>query len=376
MLQRLDGKGSSTSKSTVAAKKAIAAKKAKTSPVTTESMIGKGMQLAMNQIYDMTLGAGINAATRQGDVTKLTPMDGITLATMGLGTGMITKAAPVIAKAAAPMAARQLALNALKNPQVAMQMGPEAATSAIKSGEFKNAFQLGEDAGVMPRQAAHRAESEKLMGIPMQASGAERPKYGFLTSPLPRAVSGGEKRSGDWFYKPFKQVNNILSPENQWTKEYIKANRIDDMSNTVPSKAEGVVATFKPSVAKNTTYTRGDSNPAFNASMRPEVFNPNVASKADMKKFAKDILIPFSDTKVSPYYIEAQIFGKLGIDDVKKFVAGSPAVAKQLRSALQEVGKNTKVTLSNQAKLDAIKSAISKLKPKQAPQTRLQSPEG
>jgi hypothetical protein len=52
-------------------------------------MIGQGMKLAMDQIYKATLGTGQNALFRQGDASQMTPLDLISLATMGLGTGAI-----------------------------------------------------------------------------------------------------------------------------------------------------------------------------------------------------------------------------------------------------------------------------------------------
>lgn len=292
----------------------------------------------------------------------------------GLGAPAVAKGAKIAAegvksasKAAAPVAARKLALNALKNPQIAMQLGPDAATSAIKSGEFKNVFQLGEDVGQLPITAAHRVQSEKMMGIPISATGAERPKYGLLTSPIPR-LSVAEQKPGamfgsNTFGKPFKETNNALSVDNTNLTDYISATRWEGNVAERTPKSQGVVATFNKDVANRATYTRGDSNPGFNPTDRPPVFNPSTATKEEMKKFADDVLVPYAGTYVAPYYIEAQIFGKLGIDDVKKFVAGSPSVAKTIRQSLKEVGKDIPVTLSNRAKIDAIKSAIAKLKP-------------
>jgi hypothetical protein len=299
----------------------------------------------------------------------------LALPAVGKGAQLGVKGAQAASRAAGPAAARALTYDALKRPQVAMQLGPESAEGVIRSGQFKNAFMLGDEAGQMPVTGTKRARSEVGLGVPLNAPASQRPNYGILTSRIPRVVT--QDKSGSFgvgaFDQPFRQTNRILSPSNPNLVSYTQANRGLRQATDLDldaKKSDGVMAIFKPNVNKRTTFTRGDSNPPdWGAGGTTPPINVNTASKADIKKFAKDILVPYKDTMTAPYYIEAQIFGKLGINDVKKFVAGNPELAKKLRTSLKEVGSKTKVTLSNEAKLAAIKSILQKLKPpkKQAP---------
>jgi hypothetical protein len=296
----------------------------------------------------------------------------LALPAVGKGAQLGVKGVQAASKAAAPAAARALTYDALMRPQIAMQLGPEAAEGVIRSGQFKNAFTLGDEAGQMPITAVKRAQSENRMNIPLSTPSTQRPVYGVLTSKVPRPVS--TQRIGD-NTKPFSNVSQILSPDNPTLATYTQKGLAEGLTSGNPQKSNGVMAIFKPPVAKRSTVTKGDSNaaPWMQGGMETPPLNLSTASKADIKKFADEIITPlpenFGKGFAAPYYIEAQIFGKLGINDVKKFVAGNPELAKKLRTSLREVGSKTKVTLSNEAKLAAIKSILQKLKPpkKQAP---------
>jgi hypothetical protein len=325
-------------------------------------MIGEGMKLAMDEIYKTVLGEGTNSLLK-GDSTKMTPLDWAGLATLGLGSGMF-KTAKVASNVISPIAARALTADALRRPQIAMQLSPSAVEGVVRSGQFKNAFTLGDEAGQMPLAGTpQRVASEAAMGIPVNASSSQRPTYGILTSRVPSLAKPTNAQ------QTFRNTSEVLSPNNRSLGNYAQENRPFGATGDINFSGEvndGVVALFKPSVAQRATVTRGDSNaaPWMLGGEKAVPLNISTASKTDIKKFANDILVPYKGNLIPPTYIEAQIFGKLGIDDVKKFVAGSPQLAKKLRETLTEMGKSTKVTLSNQAKLNAIKSIIEKLKPR------------
>jgi hypothetical protein len=81
------------------ARKKASKSKPRATQTSSTDMIGEGMKLAMDEIYNTILGPGVNALTRKGDATQMSPLDWASLATMGFGTGMIGRGAQLGASA-------------------------------------------------------------------------------------------------------------------------------------------------------------------------------------------------------------------------------------------------------------------------------------
>jgi TP901 family phage tail tape measure protein len=93
-----------------AERRAMAAKPSapRATQLSSNDMIGQGMKFAMDQVYNTVLGPGINALTRKGDATQMSPLDWASLATMGLSTGMIGGASRIATLARTPKGIRGL----------------------------------------------------------------------------------------------------------------------------------------------------------------------------------------------------------------------------------------------------------------------------
>lgn len=111
------------------AKSKASRSKPRTTQTSSTDMIGEGMKLAMDEIYKTTLGPGVSALTRKGDATQMSPLDWASLATMGLGTGMIGKGAQLGASAISAAA---------KNATPKLYHG---STYPFKKGEIVRPFQ-------------------------------------------------------------------------------------------------------------------------------------------------------------------------------------------------------------------------------------------
>ena len=101
------------------------AKPSKYTQVSSTDMVGQGMKLAMDEIYKAILGPGVNSLARRGDATQMSPLDWISLATMGIGTGAAVKGASAIS-------------SAMKNATPKLYHG---STYPFKKGEVVRPFQ-------------------------------------------------------------------------------------------------------------------------------------------------------------------------------------------------------------------------------------------
>jgi len=98
------------------------AKTSKYTQVSSTDMVGQGMQLAMDEIYKAILGPGVNSLARRGDATQMSPLDWISLATMGIGTGAVAQGAQAANRVAntarQTFALDRSAIHSSKNPNL------------------------------------------------------------------------------------------------------------------------------------------------------------------------------------------------------------------------------------------------------------------
>jgi hypothetical protein len=236
-------------------------------------MIGEGMKLAMDEIYKTVLGPGLNSLVREGDPTQMSPLDWASLATMGLGTGMIGKGVQVADR----LGATALAANTLKNPNISIVAPRKVFPEIFESGRFKNQLELQPN---NPNNARRLQVEDEVLGYPLNTPPEARPIYGAiknnynLPQGLTRFIPGNTGK--------FLRLTDPTQNSSTWFGQKNQA-----FANVPGKKVTG-------------TYTLNDS---WVPGVRPFELN----SADDAAKASKELIANLSSGRKLPGYIEAQM---------------------------------------------------------------------
>jgi len=290
-------------------------------PTSPGDAIGKGMQLAMDNIQRLFFGqASLNAKYGISSDTSDTIDSIAAIALNSLpapalkGITNIRSLAPAIDN----MIAKSIIQNTLNKPRVAVGMTPSGVEGAIKDRAFRTISDL-EDVGQFVTRpsgynATRRQVENDLLGIPLNTASSQRPIYGTITSAF------GTRLPYSLVQKMGGQTGNALrlfDPRfNKVTNQYMY-NLGSNASDFVP------LALARTGRGAQGTYTLGDT---FRLSPGANIFR--LGNKTDSRNATQAILREFKSPSselrnVSPYslpYLEAQINnGKNLFNLVKKF---------------------------------------------------------
>jgi len=200
--------------------------------------------------------------------------------------------------------------------RIDMAIRPGALDGAIASptGEFETTHSLPNGGGKGPGYVEQRRRTEERMGYSQEFGAEGRPVYGFLNGPR------------------------------------LKTERAS--SSFIPVKYGEETVKFKRSVNRRSTFTMGDSNESGGqlrsrpvSRIRSSV--KSIPSNKPINRKAPSDIKNTYDPKSTIQYVEAQIHGGAGLNDVKSVTVGSPERAQQLQKKLAETGrKNVRVKIA------------------------------
>lgn len=246
----------------------------------------------------------------------------------------------------------------LKRPKIAVNIRQSTLSDMLKQGnlEYKNMF---DPAISGDKRNLIRREGESMtMGIPLEASAAERPNYGYLVG---KEIPAVPYRNAE----DLKEITRLFTP--------------------ATSLYGDTAMVLKNNVNKRASFTYGDSlGNSYTPGFKPAPLT-NVAENLDAA--GRGALIESLGGYPRQPYLEAQIFGGINVaKDVKKFVTQYRAQVPELQKAVKDAGLNIKVssiekaadnpTLAASKKLFAQMAAALKKKPELKTQQTLISPEG
>jgi hypothetical protein len=200
--------------------------------------------------------------------------------------------------------------------RIDMAIRPGALDSAIASptGEFETTHSLPNGGGKGQGYVEGRRRTEERMGYSQEFGAEGRPVYGFLNGPR------------------------------------LKAERAS--SSFIPVKYGQETVKFKRSVNKRSTFSMGDTNES-GGQLRTRPVNrirssvKSIPSNRVINRKTPNEIKSLYDPKSTIQYVEAQIHGGAGLNDVKSITVGSPERAQQLQKKLAETGrKNVRVKIA------------------------------
>lgn len=251
------------------------------------------------------------------------------------------------AAARSPQAARALALQALRNPNIASRQGVDVLEQMARSGDtnFKNVFEVDpsqvtrfaeyEKRGLMnpaalSEEASRRARSElDVLGIPLDAAAAARPTYGIVTPRLPFIASSAPKGQGQQ-KNVVEAIRSTLSPRNPYLEEY--------------GAGEANVI-FRPKNLDKVTTTVGDVGASAFGGVRGGV---QEIGTSGINKTAKEAVFDYKGTSVVPPYLEAQMYGA-DLANASKVTVSTKEARNRLAQAFKEGGINVPVKVDKGA---------------------------
>ncbi len=239
--------------------------------------------------------------------------------TLGIVHTDLMPPAVVRGQGSAPQTAKQFFADA----EIAINLKDTPMDRLISNGEFKNRFEGGVQGvnsakGAQYKEARRRSE-EKNFGIAESAEGSSRPAYGYLEHP-DRLGSTGARIGSNY------GTNQIVLREG--VKERATFTIGDSIDDARIRKGAGVSPVNDPHIPaaiseEDHVYTPAANSRDWNVRM-PEMQFGGYTGGA------------FQD--VAPQYIEAQVFGKVKLEDIKELRIPrtrvlKPAQEKKLKAA-------------------------------------------
>lgn len=292
-------------------------------------IIGKGMSVAMDQIYRSLLGdAFANAKSGKNVTGKDVANSALTVGLNALplgGAGAAAKGAQAASKSSA--VARALATQAAKNPLLQSRVSSDTLAQMARSGDtrFKNMFELGDFNTPNIRTAAERS----ALGIAENAPASARPNlYGVVTPRIPFVAASVPSKAGD---SVVAQTRARLSPNNPNLENYIGD------ANVV----------FDPKALSRATMTAGDTGATLGGGGRAvEV------SKRNAKDVADRFILDTEYGALPNTYMEAQMYGA-DLAKAKKVLVPSKEAKRSLQSAFKDAGVKVPVKVDKGAAKEA-----------------------
>jgi DNA-binding HxlR family transcriptional regulator len=290
-------------------------------PRNSSEAIGMGMQIVMDNITRGLFGqAGANSKygvkNTAGDIidsAATTALNALPIPAVK-ALSKLPKAGAAVDKAVASAYIK----NTLANPRIAVGMTASGVEGAIKDKALKSLFQVEESGAFITRKTGYdtvRREIERdILGIPLNATSAQRPTYGTVASAFGTKIpySLTQKMPG-----LTGDALRLFDPRfNKVTRQYMYS-----MASNASDVAPMALATTGKG-AKG-TFTLGDS---FRNEIGSSLFN--LGNKQDAKTAAqlilKDFKSPVSELRnISPNslpYVEAQLApGSNPFNLIKKF---------------------------------------------------------
>jgi TP901 family phage tail tape measure protein len=208
------------------------------------------------------------------------------------------------------------------NPELAIRMRSKDFLGKLASGDlqYRNKFAEPGTPESLLNDPKRLQIEQNVFGIPMDAPGNVRPIYGTAaTTKLPWGIRGQSGTNASSFENLYGNVGS----------EYL--DRYGDIS-----------LLLKNSVKKRSTFTLGDT---FSPNNFQNNENKSIPAPFGTRNRSKILAAMSKGNFNATNFVEAQIFGGLSFDEVKKIIVQDPSLIPVLEQALAQAGLNVPVTM-------------------------------